>query len=53
MLEKQDLEMEKTLLQTGGDYLKLNEISKKIGLLIDEIDGKTMRWLELDEKKNS
>jgi len=53
LLEKEKVEMEKTLLQTGGDYLKLNEISKKIGLLIDEIDGKTMRWLELDEKKNS
>jgi ATP-binding cassette subfamily F protein uup len=53
LLEKEKVEMEKTLLQTGGDYLKLNEISKKIGLLIDEIDEKTMRWLELDEKKNS
>ncbi len=53
LLENEKSEMEKVLMQAGDDYQKLNEISKRISELIDEIDEKTMRWIELDEKKNS
>ncbi len=53
LLENKKSEMEKVLMQAGDDYQKLNEISKRISELIDEIDEKTMRWIELDEKKNS
>ena len=52
--EIEQLEAEKaeaeSLINAGiSDYQKLNTISARIGELVDLIDEKTMRWLELDE----
>ncbi len=51
-LEKEKAELEAALGKAGDDYQKLNEISQRISAVISEIDEKTMRWIELDEKKN-
>ncbi len=53
--EIEKLEQEKTdceeILNSGTtDYQKLEETSSRIGALIQRIDEKTLRWLELDEK---
>jgi len=52
--EIEKLEMEKAeieLLLNAGDlpYEKLNSLSSRIGELIEIIDAKTLRWMELDE----
>jgi len=56
LLEKEieELEAEKTSLETEistGDksYEKLEEISKRIATIIDQIEEKTLRWMELAE----
>lgn len=46
--EKEKLEKE---LQDQSDYNRLSEISRKIQDLGRSIDDKTLRWLELQEKK--
>ncbi len=46
--EKEKAELEKTL-GTESDYEKISEMSTRIGVLIDMIDEKTLRWMELDE----
>jgi len=53
--EIEKLEKEKTtceqLLNSGtNDYQKLEEASSRIGEIMQLIDTKTLRWLELDEK---
>ena len=46
--EKQDLE---ELMNSGeNDYEKLRKASDRIALIIELIDEKSMRWLELDER---
>jgi len=50
-LEKEKNEME-TLINSGNlDYQQLEEMATRIGILIDLIDEKTLRWMELDEKQ--
>ncbi len=56
LLEKEIEQLEKektaaeTLLNSGiEDYEELNKLSAQIGKLIDLIDAKTLRWMELDE----
>jgi ATP-binding cassette subfamily F protein uup len=55
-LEKEitQLEVEKaeaeSILNSGiDDYEKLNKLSSRIGELMETIDAKTLRWMELDE----
>ncbi|MBE0651188.1 MAG: ABC-F family ATP-binding cassette domain-containing protein [Bacteroidales bacterium] len=53
--EIEKLEQEKTtceaILNSGTtDYQKLEETSSRIGELMQLIDAKTLRWMELDEK---
>ena len=38
-----------SLIQEFEDYEKLNKLSSRIGELMDLIDKKTLRWMELDE----
>ena len=52
--EIEQLEIEKTKAETVmnssiSDYEKLNKLSTRIGELIELIDAKTLRWMELDE----
>lgn len=47
--EKQDL-INKLNSSGGASFEVLNDISKKIELLTNQIDTKTLRWLELAEK---
>ena len=48
-LEKEKEEVENVLNSGIDDYEKLNKLSARIGELIEMIDAKTMRWMELDE----
>ena len=48
-LEKIKKEMEEDLLQEGLSYQDINQKSKKLAETIQELDQKTIRWLELDE----
>ena len=48
-LEKIKKELEGDLLKEGLTFLDINQKSKKLAEIIQEIDIKTMRWLELDE----
>ena len=41
--------MEEDLLQEGLSYQDINQKSKKLAETIQELDQKTIRWLELDE----
>ena len=58
LLEKEieELEIEKVNLENQlnsgiTDFEKLQKLSEKIKEIIDEIDNKTMRWMELEELK--
>jgi len=48
-LEKIKKELEGDLLNEGLSFQDINQKSKKLAEIIQEIDCKTMRWLELDE----
>jgi ATP-binding cassette subfamily F protein uup len=49
-LESEKAELE-TLLSSGTlPHEELTRTAERIGTLIDEIDEKTMRWLELSER---
>ena len=48
-LETIKKELEGVLLQEGLSFQDINQKSKKLAEIIQEIDNKTMRWLELDE----
>ena len=52
LLEKNKKELENQLVNLSENYEKMTEISQKIGKIIDLIDGKTMRWLEIEEMSN-
>jgi polyhydroxyalkanoate synthesis regulator phasin len=41
--------LENRLATAGGDYVLVAEISEQLAEVIDEIDKKTDRWLELAE----
>lgn len=48
-LEKEKAELEGKLSQGDTPYDELERVSSRLGELADELDEKTMRWLELDE----
>ena len=48
-LETTKKELEEDLLQEGLSFQDINQKSEKLGEIIQELDDKTMRWLELDE----
>ena len=48
-LETTKNELEEDLLQEGLSFKDINKKSEKLGEIIQELDDKTMRWLELDE----
>ena len=48
-LETTKKELEKDLLQEGLLFVEINQKSEKLAEIIQELDDKTMRWLELDE----
>lgn len=53
LIEKLETEKKKLtsqLNEVGSDHLKLQGISKQIQTLSDELDKKTERWMELEER---
>ena len=48
-LETTKKELEEDLIKDGLSFLDINEKSEKLAEIIQELDDKTMRWLELDE----
>lgn len=51
MLEKQKEELNQQLNSGISDHQKITEIADKLAKVSEEIDVKTMRWLELSEKQ--
>ena len=51
-LEKEKTELESQINSGETEYSKLDSMSKRIAELIDLIDEKSMRWMELDELNN-
>ncbi|MFW5819954.1 MAG: ABC-F family ATP-binding cassette domain-containing protein, partial [Bacteroidota bacterium] len=49
-LEKEKKELEDLLNSGTGDFEKLQEASKRVGVIIELLDEKSLRWLELDER---
>ena len=49
-LEQKKLELEHSLSQDGIDLQKVTEISKDVGDIVDLIQQKTDRWMELADK---
>ena len=59
LLEKEieELEIERVKIENQlnsgiTDFEELKKLSEQIKEIIDEVDNKTMRWMELDELKN-
>ena len=52
-LEQRKADIEKELTTEISDYEKLQKLSEEIKLIIESIDEKTMRWMELEEMKES
>ena len=48
-LETSKKELEEKLLKEDLSFKEINKKSEKLGEIINELDDKTMRWLELDE----
>lgn len=48
-LEKEKADLEALMNEGSQDYHKLEEAASRIGQLIEVIDQKTLRWMELDE----
>ncbi len=48
-LEEEKKQIETVLSGGTSDSKEITRLSARIGLLIDELDEKTMRWLELSE----
>jgi ATP-binding cassette subfamily F protein uup len=48
-LETEKMDIETQLSGGETDSAKITELSRRMGEIIDEIDEKTMRWLELSE----
>ena len=49
MLEAKKAELEAKLAEVASDHEKLQAISAQLGALVDELDTKSERWLELAE----
>jgi ATP-binding cassette subfamily F protein uup len=51
-LEKEKAELEKALIDpANSDYDKVMKLSERLGNIVNIIDEKSMRWMELDELK--
>jgi ATP-binding cassette subfamily F protein uup len=48
-LEKQKLELEQQLADAGTDHEALLKVTDRLGKVVQELDAKSMRWLELGE----
>ncbi|MAZ92796.1 MAG: ABC transporter [Lentimicrobiaceae bacterium] len=48
-LENEKSKIEGELNSGTEDYEKIHELSQRIGIVIELIDSKTLRWMELDE----
>jgi len=48
-LEKQKAELEEKLNSSATDHSELTKLTQKLGYVIDQLDKKGMRWLELSE----
>jgi hypothetical protein len=48
-LEKQKQELENELQKEGLSFDDINTKSEELGKIIQSLDDKTLRWLELDE----
>jgi len=48
-LESEKSDLEKNLNSNENDYEKLQQFSARISEIINVLDGKVLRWLELDE----
>lgn len=49
VLEAKKAELEAELAEVASDHEKLQAVSAKLGALVDELDTKSERWLELAE----
>ena len=49
LLEKEKKTIEDKIGSGDVDYAELQELSLRIGAVIESIDEKTYRWMELDE----
>ncbi len=50
VLEEEKIELENLMNSGSDDFQKLQEASKRIGEIIELLDEKSLRWLELDER---
>jgi ATP-binding cassette subfamily F protein uup len=50
-LEKQKSELEQEIITHANDYSKVSEITEKLNKVSDQLDEKSMRWLEIQEMK--
>ena len=48
-LEKEKQELEAQLADASMDFEKITEVSERLGTVIEAIDKKSYRWMELDE----
>jgi ATP-binding cassette subfamily F protein uup len=49
VLEKKKAELEVKLSASNSDHSELTKITEELGKVVNELDTKTMRWLELSE----
>ncbi|MFM7812917.1 MAG: ATP-binding cassette domain-containing protein, partial [Flavobacteriales bacterium] len=49
ILEAKKLELEAQLLEVVADHERLQQVSEELGLVVQSLDAKGMRWLELSE----
>ena len=52
LLEKEGRTLTEELNAGSGDHNRLNELARRIGEINEEIERKTARWMELEEKIN-
>ena len=48
-LEKEKVDLEKFIQKPSIEFLEMTEKSERLGVVINLIDEKEMRWMELDE----
>jgi ATP-binding cassette subfamily F protein uup len=49
-LEAEKRELEEAMSQAGGDFQAIQKMGDRMGQIINELEEKEMRWLELSEK---
>jgi len=50
-LEAEKAELETAMSEAGGDFQKIQTMGDRIATIIDQLDEKEMRWLELSERQ--